>query len=73
MGEFCVFRGVQVGGLVEFDGGHEKKKALKGEGSQGKNIGFKGGGVSKKIILSFAVTASVIMQTAYQKAKNQHF
>ena len=31
-----------------FDKGHGKKKALKGGGSQGKNIGFKGGGSPKQ-------------------------
>ena len=45
--------------------------ALKGEGSQ-EILGLKEG-VSNKIPLSFAVMASVIMQTAYQKAKNQRF
>ena len=47
MCEFNVFRGVQVGGLVGFYDGHEKKKALKGRGSVAKNIGFKGGGLQK--------------------------
>ena len=72
MREFNVFRGVQVGGLVRFDWGHEKKMALKGQGSKEKILGLKEG-VSNKIPLSFAVMASVIMQTAYQKDKNQHF
>ena len=42
MREFNVFRGVQVGGLVGFDGGHEKN-GFKG-GRESGNIGFKGGG-----------------------------
>ena len=42
MREFNVFRGVQVGGLVVFDGGHEKN-GFKG-GRESGNIRFKGGG-----------------------------
>ena len=53
-------------------GGMKKKMALKGQGSEEKILGLKEG-VSNKIPLSFAVMASVIMQTAYQKAKNQRF
>ena len=44
MHEFNVFRGFQVRGLVGFDGGHEKKMALKGEGSQ-EILGLKEGGL----------------------------
>ena len=53
------------------------------EGGQGKKYGFKGGFKRKKILglrwghqknpSNFAVTAFVIMQTAYQNAKNQRF
>ena len=39
-----------------------------------KMLGVKGGGeVTKKILSSFAVTPSVIMQTTYQNTKYQHF
>ena len=46
MREFNVFRGVQVGGLVGFDEGHEKN-GFKG-GRESGNIGFKGGGSPMK-------------------------
>ena len=61
-------------------GGHEKNTCLRG-GSKEKNIGFKRGG-HPKISSNFAVTAFVIMQTAYagadrllayENAKNQRF
>ena len=44
---------------------------LMGE-SKEKNIGFKGE-ATQKIPSNFAVMAFVIMQTANQNAKNQHF
>ena len=47
-----------------------KKLALKG-GLKGKNIGFRGG--SLNMPSNFPVTAFVIMQTAFQNAKNQRF
>ena len=55
---------------MEFEEGHAKKMPSKG-GARQKNIGCKrGGGVTKGILSSFAVTASVIMQTTYQNRKN---
>ena len=51
------------------------KMASKGVARQ-KILGVKGeggGGVTKRILSSFAVTASVIMQTTYQNRKNQQF
>ena len=41
-------------------------------GADKKIFGIKGE-VTKRILSSFAVTASVIRQTTYQNAKNQHF
>ena len=51
-------------------GGH--KKYVFKRGVKRKNIGFKRGG-HPKISSNFAVTAFVIMQTAYQNAKNLRF
>ena len=42
-------------------------------GGRQKNIQGIKGEVTKRILSSFAVTASVIRQTTYQNAKNQHF
>ena len=61
-----------VGGLLEFEGGHARKMPSKG-GARQKILGVKGGGITKGILSSFAVTASVIMQTTYQNRKNQQF
>ena len=49
----------------------KKNMVLMGE-SKEKNIGFKGE-ATQNIPSNFAVTAFVIMQTANQNAKNQHF
>ena len=51
---------------------HDKNMALKGGGGQKKKrVGLKGG--TQKNPSNFPVTAFVIMQTAYQDAKNQRF
>jgi len=52
-----------------FKKGHEKKYGFKG-GVRRTILGVKGG--HQKIPSRFAVKASVMMQTAYQNAKNQH-
>ena len=57
--------------LVGFKGGMPKKMVW-GGGADKKIFGIKGE-VTKRILSSFAVTASVIRQTTYQNAKNQHF
>ena len=60
-----------VGGRVWWDlrGGHAKNMASKGvTGNK-----MLGGGVTKEILSSFAVTPSMIMQTTYQNTKYQHF
>ena len=49
----------------------KKNMVLMGE-SKEKNIGFKGE-TTQKIPSNFAVMAFLIMQTANQNAKNQHF
>ena len=49
-----------------FEGGNEKNLALKGKGVKGK-------GGSTKNPANFAARAFVMMQTAYQNAKNQRF
>ena len=56
---------------MEFEEGHAKKMPSKG-GARQKILGVRGGGggVTKGILSSFAVTASVIMQTTYQNRKN---
>ena len=54
---------------MEFEGGHAKEMPSKG-GARQKILGVRGGGVTKGILSSFAVTASVIMQTTYQNRKN---
>ena len=54
-----------------FEGGNEKNLAFKGKGVKGK--GVKGKGESTKNPSNFAVRAFVMMQTAYQNAKNQRF
>ena len=53
-----------------FKGGMPKKMVW--GGADKKIFGIKGE-VTKRILSSFAVTASVIRQTTYQNAKNQHF
>ena len=57
--------------LVGFHGGQLKKYDFNG-GVKRKNIGFKGE-ATQKIPSNFAVMAFLIMQTAKQNAKNQHF
>ena len=57
--------------LVGFQGGQLKKYGFNG-GVKRKNIGFKGE-ATQKIPSNFAVMAFLIMQTAKQNAKNQHF
>ena len=54
---------------VDVDGGVRKKYGFKG-GVRRKILGLKwGGGVAKKKLSSFAVMASVIMETVYQTVK----
>ena len=72
----CSFFKGEGGWWWDLKGGAWIKYDLKGGDTEGNNIlGVKGGGGSpKKIPSSFAVMASVIMQTAAcQNAKNQHF
>lgn len=57
--------------LVGFHGGQLEKYGFNG-GVKRKNIGFKGE-ATQKIPSNFAVMAFLIMQTAKQNAKNQHF
>ena len=52
-------------------GGGMPKNMASRSGGQAKNFGQKVG-VTKKILSSFAVTASVITQTTNQNPKNQH-
>lgn len=54
-----------------FHGGQLEKYGFNG-GVKRKNIGFKGE-ATQKIPSNFAVMAFLIMQTAKQNAKNQHF
>lgn len=69
VGVVLFLSGRGAGGI---SGGPVKKNmALMGE-SKEKNIGFKGE-ATQKIPSNFAVMAFVIMQTANQNAKNQHF
>ena len=57
-----------------FEGGHSKKYGFKGEGGRQENIGCKGGGgggVTKIILSSFAVTAvSVIIESLSKEDGN---
>ena len=53
---------------MRFEGWHVKNMALKGGASQNSGACKKGG--QPKIPLSFALTASVIMQTFYRIAFN---
>ena len=63
------------GGLVGFERGGSMPKNMASRGVTGnKMLGVKGGReVTKKILSSFALTPSVIMQTTYQNTKYQHF
>ena len=71
----CVCVCVGGGILVGFERGGACQKIWPQRGVTGnKMLGVKGGGeVTKKILSSFAVTPSVIMQTTYQNTKYQHF
>ena len=54
----------------EGEGRMPKNMASRRGGGRQKTLGKKG--VTKKILSSFVLTASVITQTTYQNAKNQH-